>query len=74
MSGVSGRFWEHTIPDDGEYAAHIDNTHFNTVKHGLAASAADWPFSSFRSCVGQGLYPANWAEDGALVPDAGERG
>ena len=28
------RFWEHTIRDDEDYAAHIDYVHFNPVKHG----------------------------------------
>ncbi len=41
------RYWEHTIRDEQDYAAHMDYVHFNPVKHGLAASAADWQFSSF---------------------------
>jgi REP-associated tyrosine transposase len=28
------RYWEHTIRDDRDYAAHVDYTHFNPVKHG----------------------------------------
>ena len=35
------RFWEHTIRDDTNYAAHIDYIHFNPVKHGLVAGVAD---------------------------------
>jgi putative transposase len=30
------RYWEHTIRDDRDFAAHMDYTHFNPVKHGLA--------------------------------------
>ncbi|MGH7054051.1 MAG: REP-associated tyrosine transposase, partial [Stellaceae bacterium] len=41
------RYWEHTIRDDRDYAAHMDTIHFNPVKHGLADDPADWPFSSF---------------------------
>ena len=41
------RFWEHTIRDDRDYAAHMDYIHFNPVKHTLVAHPADWPFSSF---------------------------
>jgi len=54
------RYWEHTIRDDQDYAAHMDYTHFNPVKHGLVRYATDWPFSSFHSCVRLGLYPNAW--------------
>jgi len=27
-------FWEHTIIDDTDYAAHMDYIHYNPVKHG----------------------------------------
>jgi putative transposase len=30
------RYWEHTISDERDFAAHLDYTHFNPVKHGLA--------------------------------------
>ena len=29
-------YWEHTIRDERDYAAHVDYTHFNPVKHGLS--------------------------------------
>ena len=32
------RFWEHTIRDERDYAAHMDYIHFNPVKHGLVES------------------------------------
>ena len=51
------RYWEHTIRDDRDFAAHMDDTHFNPVKHGLVEHPADWPHSSFRRCVDGGLYP-----------------
>jgi len=35
------RFWEHTITDDRDYAAHIDYIHYNPVKHGWAKAAKD---------------------------------
>jgi len=66
------RFWEHTIRDDGDYAAHVDYVHFNPVKHGLAASAADWRYSSFHRSVAMGLYPADWAGDRKALIDAGK--
>ena len=68
------RYWEHTIRDDADYAAHMDYIHFNPVKHGLAAHPAAWPFSSFRRCVARGLYPADWAGTEVELPEAGERG
>jgi putative transposase len=61
------RFWEHTIRDERDYAAHMDYIHFNPVKHGLVANVGDWPFSSFHRSVAMGLYPAAWAGD-----DSGE--
>jgi putative transposase len=67
------RFWEHTIRDDRDYGAHLDDIHFNPVKHGLVADVGDWPYSSFRRCAAKGLYPAGWAGGTAEVVDAGER-
>ena len=67
------RYWEHTIRNDRDYAAHMDYIHFNPVKHGLVRKPADWPYSTFRRCVGVGLYPANWLGDGVELSEAGER-
>jgi putative transposase len=66
------RFWEHTIRDEGGYAAHVDYIHFNPVKHGLVERVADWPFSSFHRAVAQGIYPREWAFSGQGLGDAGE--
>ncbi len=67
------RYWEHTIRDDRDYAAHMDYIHFNPMKHGLAAHPADWPFSSFARCVALGLYPGDWTSEGPGLADTGER-
>ena len=67
------RFWEHTIRDDRDYAAHMDYVHFNPVKHGLVAHVADWPYSSFHHCVTRGLYPADWSMSRADPAEVGER-
>lgn len=67
------RFWEHTIRDERDYAAHIDYVHFNPVKHALAAHPGDWPFSSFRRCVAAGLYPAEWCASDDEPAETGER-
>jgi putative transposase len=55
------RFWEHTIRNERDYAAHLDYIHLNPVKHGLAPRVSDWPYSSFRRAVKMGLYPEAWA-------------
>jgi putative transposase len=49
------RYWAHTIRNDRDFAAHMDYTHFNPVKHGLVEHPADWPHSSFRRCVADGF-------------------
>jgi putative transposase len=67
------RFWEHTIREDRDYAAHVDYVHFNPVKHGLVDHVADWPFSSVHRFVTRGLYPADWRYAGAEPPEPGER-
>jgi putative transposase len=67
------RFWEHTIRDERDYAAHMDYIHFNPVKHGLVAEARAWAYSSFRRCVAAGLYPAAWDGAGSDAINGGER-
>lgn len=66
------RFWEHTIRDDLDYAAHVDYVHINPFKHGLVQRVADWPYSSFHRFVEAGIYPQDWAGDVATL-NAGER-
>jgi putative transposase len=56
-----GRYWEPTIRDDRDFAAHMDYTHFNPVKHGLVEHPADWPNSLFRGA---------WMAD--CIPTGGE--
>jgi putative transposase len=67
------RYWEHTIQDDRDYAAHMDYVHFNSLKHGLARTPADWPFSGFRRCVFRGLAPVDWFGGGLESTATGER-
>lgn len=67
------RYWEHTIRDDRDFAAHLDYTLFNPVKHGLVAHPVDWPHSSFHRCMARGLYPASWIGGGGQPKGAGER-
>jgi len=51
------RYWEHLVRDDDDFARHVDYIHYNPVKHGHAATAADWPHSTFARWVGRGVYP-----------------
>ena len=67
------RYWEHTIRDDRDYAAHMDYIHINPVKHGLVLDVAAWPFSSFHRCVAMGFYPRPWAGRADEMGDWGER-
>jgi putative transposase len=67
------RYWEHTIRDEQDFAAHLDYTHFNPVKHGLVRHPGDWPHSSFRRCVASGLYPTGWIGDTSELQETGER-
>ena len=71
--GIWRRYWEHTIRDDRDFAAHMDYTHFNPVKHGLVTHPADWPHSSFHRCVVSGMYPADWAGGSDEPQQTGER-
>ena len=66
------RYWEHTIRDDRDLAAHMDYTHFNPVKHGLVENPADWPYSSFPPVPGAGLYP-DGLQGGSEPQKTGER-
>ena len=67
------RYWEHTIRDERDYAAHMDYIHFNPVKHGFVQHPGDWEFSTFRRCVAEGMYPADWRGDGGSLAIMGER-
>jgi putative transposase len=50
------RFWEHQIRDERDLQRHIDYTHYNPVKHGLAKSVEDWPWSTYHQFIKEGFY------------------
>ena len=54
------RFWEHIIRDDSDWQRHMDYIHYNPVKHELAKSPAEWPYSSFSRSVKMGWYKPDW--------------
>ncbi|MCG2746782.1 MAG: hypothetical protein L6365_04540 [Desulfobulbaceae bacterium] len=49
------RYWEHLIRDKGDFARHVDYSHFNSVKHGHVTRAADWPYSSIHRYIEAGM-------------------
>lgn len=57
------RFWEHVIRDDRDFERHVDDIHYNPVKHGHVARVVDWPNSSFHRYVRKGILPLSWAAD-----------
>lgn len=72
------RYWEHTIQEERDFESLFDYVHWNPVKHGYVKSPADWPHSSFRRWMQEGVYSANWGaysaapQSVATVLDAGE--
>ncbi|WP_035054462.1 REP-associated tyrosine transposase [Andreprevotia chitinilytica] len=61
------RYWEHTIRDDADFAAHVDYIHYNPVKHGLVEQVIDWPYSSFHRYVSAGLLPQDWGGSDSVM-------
>ena len=53
------RYWEHLVRDDHDHTRHVDDIHYNPVKHGPATSPMALPYSSFRKHVAAGIYPAD---------------
>lgn len=68
------RFWEHTIRDNLDFTRHVEYIHYNPVKHNLANSAGEWPYSSFHQHVRKGLYDSDWgaAENMAFADNIGK--
>jgi putative transposase len=66
------RYWEHMIRDETDLRLHVEYIHFNPVKHGLAQSPFEWPFSSFRRYVADGRYPQDWGSDPLDFAGAGQ--
>jgi putative transposase len=53
-------FWEHHVRDDADYERHMHYTHWNPVKHGLAACPHAWPHSTFDKWVRRSVYEPTW--------------
>ena len=63
------RYWEHLIRDQADFRAHVDYIHYNPVRHGYVGKPVEWPYSSVRRYVMQGLLPADWGGKGVAIPD-----
>lgn len=59
------RFWEHLLRDDEDWRKHMEYIHYNPVKHGYVEHPGDWPYSSFRQAMTDGLYASDW---GTVAP------
>jgi putative transposase len=66
------RFWEHRIRDEVDLQNHVDYIHYNPVRHGLVARAADWPHSTLHRHIRRGWASNDWAADVELRVQAGE--
>jgi putative transposase len=67
------RFWEHTIANERDLAAHVDYIHINPLKHGLVQQVREWPYSSFHRYVARGWLSPDWASVSGLAGRFGER-
>ena len=63
------RYWEHLIRNEEDYRQHVEYIHYNPVKHGHVPRPWDWPHSSFRQYVQEGLYPREWGDTAPLLDE-----
>jgi len=63
------RYWEHLLRDETDFAHHVDYIHYNPVKHSYAQRPMDWPYSSFRRYVEQGILPEDWGAGDVVLPE-----
>lgn len=66
------RFWEHQKRDEEDFERHVDDIHFNPVKHGWAMRAVDWQWSSLHRFVREGRRKADVGLGAALDGQFGE--
>jgi putative transposase len=66
------RYWEHALRDENDFARHVENIHYNPVKHGLASAPISWPYSSFHRYVEAALYSADWGQGEIEVANVGQ--
>ena len=69
-----GDFGNTPYATNSDFERCADYVHFNPVKHRLATSPSDWPFSSLHRYVRAGILPPDWGGDGSTdTSNFGER-
>lgn len=48
------------IRDERDFEKHVDYIHYNPVRHGYVALAANWPNSSIHQYIAAGMIPYDW--------------
>jgi REP element-mobilizing transposase RayT len=48
------------LKDEADFAQRLDAIHYAPVQQGWVDKPEAWPYSSYRTCLAQGLYPAGW--------------
>jgi len=54
------RYYDHILRNDRDLWVHLDYLHYNPVKHGYAAMACQYRWSSFHAWVERGQYTQCW--------------
>ncbi|QKK02894.1 MAG: transposase [Pseudomonadota bacterium] len=54
------RYYDHILRHDHDFRCHIDYIHYNPVKHGYAAMACQYRWSSFHAWFARGHYDKTW--------------
>ena len=66
-SGKSGPFWQkrlydHIIRDGKDFGRHLDDVHYDPVKHGYASQPKEYCWSAFQEWVKRGVYDEWWGK------------
>jgi putative transposase len=48
------------IRDEQDFGTHLDYNHWNPIKHGYVNKPGDWPYSSHKDWVNEGVYEQGW--------------
>lgn len=68
------RYWEHNIRSERDLRNHIAYCYHNPVKHGLAKSPAEWPYSTYHRDVRCGRFETDAHPDTFASRDFGNAG
>jgi len=54
------RFWEHLIRNDEDFERHVNDIHYNPVKHGYVKTPGEWQWSSIHRFTKEGVLKKDW--------------